>query len=137
MRPVFAEGLPSQEERHIWIHAFRKTGDYPDDTEFSGKWLVWLSAAVIDRYWQAIREACGQGRLGNEVKVSTAASRQVKEGKPFVICVYSYDYTDIIDVMGIRQVLRVLGIKKPIPYKADEDTLRLRYGSDYTPIYRA
>jgi hypothetical protein len=39
--------------------------------------------------------------------------------------------------MRIRSVLRDLGIRREIIYKADEDTHRLRYGSDYTPKYRA
>ncbi len=129
--------LPTQATRPGWIHARRKHGDYPEDTQFSGKWLIWLSAQAIDRYWQAIKAACEQGRLGGEVKVSKAGNRSQKQGKPFVICVYTYDWSDIIDVMGIRQALRDLGIKRSIPYKADEDTLRLRYGSNYTPIYRA
>ena len=53
------------------------------------------------------------------------------------MCVYTYDYEDKADVMRIREELRSLGIRREIIYKADEDTHRLRYGSDYTPIYRA
>jgi hypothetical protein len=134
--PTTTERLPAQEMRDVWIHAFRKTGEYPDDTERSGKWLIWLRAENIDRYWQAIKEAVEQGRLGGEAKVSTAASRQVKQGKPHVICVYTYDHTDREDVMRVRQVLRELGIKREIIYKADEDTHYLRYGSNYAPKYR-
>ena len=129
--------LPTQETRNVWIHARRKTGEYQKSTERSGKWLIWLSAETINRYWQKIREAVEQGRLGDEAKVSTAASHQVKQGKPYVMCVYTYDHADYEDVMRIRQVLRDLGIKREIPYKADEDTSHLRYGADYMPIYRA
>jgi hypothetical protein len=135
--PVLTDSTPTQETRDVWIHAFPKTGDYPEDTDRSGKWLIWLSAQTIDRYWQAIREAVEQGKLGSEAKVSTAASRQARQGRPYVICVYTYDHADREDAMRVRQVLRDLGIKREIIYKADEDTLRLRYGSDYTPIYRA
>jgi Domain of unknown function (DUF1917) len=131
------DGIPTQETRDVWIHAFRKTGEYPEDTDRSGKWLIWLRAENIDRYWREICAAVEQGRLGGEAKVSTAASSYVKHGKPYVICVYTYDHADREDVMRIRQVLRDLGIRREIPYKADEDTHRLRYGSDYTPIYRA
>ncbi len=150
MRTILTDGLPSQEERSIWIHAFRKVGDYPEDTEFSGKWLVWLHTGMINQFWQKIKDAVEQGRLGNEVKVTTARGARASHigpgykstnedlrGKFHVICVYTYDYTDIIDVMGIRQVLRDLGIKREIKYKADEDTMAGRYRSDYTPIYRA
>ena len=89
-----------------------------------------------DRYWQKFKESVEQGRLGGEAKVSTVVSRQVKQGKPYVICVYTYDYNDRADVMRIRQVLRDLGIKLPIPCKADEDTNHLRNGMNYTPKYR-
>ncbi len=78
-----------------------------------------------------------QGRLGHEAKVSTAANPPVKAGRPHVVCVYTYDYDDRADVMRVREELRALGILREITYKADEDTLSLRYGSDYTPKYRA
>jgi hypothetical protein len=135
--PTTTDGIPRQETSDVWIHAFRKTGEYPDRIDRSGKWLIWLHAENIDRYWQKIKEAVEQGRLGNGAKVSTAASSQVKQGKPYVMCVYTYDYEDKADVMRIREELRSLGIRREIIYKADEDTHRLRYGSDYTPIYRA
>ncbi len=135
--PITTEGLPTQETGDVWIHAFRKTGDYPKGTERSGKWLIWLRSENIDRYWQAIREAVEQGRLGGSAKVSTSASSYVKRGRPYVICVYTYDHADREDVMRVRQALRELGIKREIIYKADEDTHALRYGKDYTPIYRA
>lgn len=130
---IVLDGLPSQETRSIWIHAFRQVGDYPDPTEFSGKWLVWFHAALIDRYWLKIKDAVEQGYLGDEVKVLTR-----HEGRSWhVICVYTYDWSDIIDCMGIREALRSLGVRQKLKYKADEDTRNLRYGNDYTPIYRA
>lgn len=134
--PTIADGLPTQEQRDEWIHAFRKQGEYPKGTDRSGKWLIWLRAETIDRYWQKFKGSVEQGSLGGEAKVSTVVSRQVKQGKPYVICVYTYDYNDRADVMRIRQVLRDLGIKLPISYKADEDTNHLRYGINYTPKYR-
>lgn len=48
--PTTTEGLPTQETKDVWIHAFRKTGEYPEGTDRSGKWLIWLSAETIDRY---------------------------------------------------------------------------------------
>lgn len=135
--PTLTDGLPSQETRDVWIHAFRKTGEYPNGTERSGKWLIWLSSETIDRYWQKIKEAVEQGKLGDQAKVSTAASARVKQGKPHVICVYTYDYEDTADVMRVRSALRDLGIRREIIYKADEDTHYMRYGSNYTPKYRA
>jgi hypothetical protein len=49
-----------------------------------------------------------------------------------VICVYCYNDEDKADVMCRHSVLRDLS-RREIIYKADEDTHRLRYGSDYIP----
>jgi hypothetical protein len=73
---------PTQVMRSGWIYARRKQGDYPEDTERSGKWLIWLSAETIDRYWQMIKEAVEQGYLGHAAKVSTAGSERQQAGKP-------------------------------------------------------
>jgi hypothetical protein len=127
--------LPTQEQKPGWIHCFRKTGMYPDPTRHSGKWLIWLSPETIDRFWTRIKQAVEEGRLGDEAKVSTAGSLN-KKGM-YVICVYTYDYQDKDDVIRIREELRALGIRREIIYKANEDTRALRYGSDYTPKYRA
>ena len=159
---VLTEHLPSQETRATWLHAFRQTGDYPDATEFSGKWMMFYHAALIDQYWLKIKAACEQGYLGSQVKVTTARGAQMPlpradhstdrallmhvlglqkpeppRDRAHVICVYTYDYTDIIDVMGIRETLRELGIRRKITYKSNADTRAGRYGADYTPIYRA
>lgn len=128
--------LPTQEKEPGWIYCFRKTGFYPEDTERSGKWLIWLSPENIDRYWTKFKQAVEEGKLGDAAKVSTAGSLSEKRPR-YVMCVYTYDYEDEADVMRIRQELRNEGIKLPIPYKANEDTHYLRYGSDYTPKYRA
>jgi hypothetical protein len=50
-----------------------------------------------------------------------------------VICVYTYDYEEKAIMMRIRSALCNLGIRREIIYKPDEDTHRLRDGSDYTP----
>ena len=116
---------------------YRKHGTYLDDHPLrSGKWLIWLSTENIDRYWKRIRVAVEQGLLGNWAKVSTAGS--IREDRPdHVVCVYTYDYEDKEDVMRVRDVLRKIGIKQRIRYKADEDTAMLLYGSKYTPKYQA
>lgn len=128
--------LPTQEKKPGWVYCFRQTGYYPDDTDRSGKWLIWLSPENIDRYWAKIKQAVEDGKLGDAAKVSTAGSLSEKHPR-CVICVYTYDHADREDVMRIREELRRLGIRREIIYKADEDTHHLRYGSDYTPIYRA
>ncbi len=108
---------------HAWIYAQRKQGSYPEPTERNGKWLIFLSAQSIDRYWAKIKEAVEQGQLGEQAKVSTRSPgsmppevRRKKEERGdtrFVICVYTYDYQDREDVMRVRQQLRELGIRGP------------------------
>jgi Domain of unknown function (DUF1917) len=142
-----SESNPTEVMYHAWVCAQRKQGSYPEPTERSGKWLIWLSPENIDRYWAKIKEAVEQGQLGEEAKVSTRNKgsmtpevRRKKEERgdtSFVICVYTYDYQDREDVMRIRQRLRDLGIRRPIRYKADSDTGAGKYGSDYQPMYEA
>lgn len=51
--------------------------------------------------------------------------------------IWQYDYEEKADVMCMRSALREQGIRREIIYKADEDTYRLCYGSNYAPTYRA
>lgn len=122
-----------------WLYAYRKQGEYPAETERSGKWLVFLSAQTVNEYWSRVQAAVEQGQLGEAAKVSTNKNTSPRAGaKPgrFVICVYTYDYEDEVDVMRIRQALRELGVKYPIIYKPNEETRQGHYGHDYTPKYR-
>jgi hypothetical protein len=130
---ILCDGNPTEEKNSPWLHAFREVGDYPRATERCGKWLVYRSVEHIDRFWQFIKAAVEQGKLGDHAKVVTAAS--ATPGMPYVICVHTYDYEDAADVRQIRQTLREMGIKRPIKYKADEDTYQMRYGNAYIPCY--
>ncbi|HYU73874.1 MAG TPA: putative phosphothreonine lyase domain-containing protein [Ktedonobacteraceae bacterium] len=110
-QPYTTEGNPTEVTNHAWIYALRKQGSYPAKTERSGKWLIFLSAQSIDRYWAKIKEAVEQGQLGEQAKVSTLNKgsmppevRRKKEERGdtrFVICVYTYDYADEADVMSV------------------------------------
>lgn len=55
------KGVPTQVTKDVWIYASRQKGEYPKPAWNSGKWLIWLSAANIDRYWEIIKEAVEQG----------------------------------------------------------------------------
>lgn len=129
--------MPSTVEKQGWIYAYSTKDTYPIDHPLrSGKWLVFLSGAIIDTYWQRIGSAVLAGKMGECAKVSSAGSAKGRGGR-HVICVYTYDYEDKADVMRIREELRACGILRPISYKRDLDTALLRYNNDYTPIYRA
>ncbi len=118
---------PSEVVDVYWIYAVRKKGMYPKQTSRSGKWLVFVDHESVDELWVKIRKAVEDGKLGNSAKVSTAKPRPTGTSKKHVICVYTYDWTDEVDVKRIREELRKLGVRNKIPYKSDEDTLRGRY----------
>jgi hypothetical protein len=129
------EGLPSQIEKkeREWLYAWFPRPSYPAETPRSGKWLVFLRRAMIDTYWQRIKQALRNQQLGDGAKVSTR-----EEHKEWhTIGVYTYDYADEADVMRVREVLRTLGVRFPIRYKANSDTYAKRYGNEYIPKYRA
>jgi len=74
---------------------------YPEDTERSGKWLIFLSNEAVDRYWLLVQLSLAMWQLGREAKVTTG----IKKLRNHVICVSTYDYNDVADVMRIRLVL--------------------------------
>lgn len=114
---------PSTVTDVYWLHAFRQTAGYPESTNRSGKWLIFVPLSRVDGFWQRIKTATQEGRLGDEAKVATAKSNpNATDHSRKVICVYTYDWKDKEDVMRIREQLRKLGVHWKIPYKADEDT---------------
>ena len=120
---------PSQEAQDEWLFSGRKKRfPYPDHTERSGKWLVFLRPSEADDLWLKIKDAVERGQLGSEAKVSTNSPHSVRFNPNVqVICVYTYDYDDRADVMRVRDRLRELGVTWPISYKADEDTADSKY----------
>lgn len=127
-RRQILERRPSQAADEYWIHAERKTGNYPESTDRSGKWLIFVPLERIDEVWDRIRTAIEEGRLGDSAKVATAkANPNAADPGKKVICVYTFDWKDKEDVMRIRSELRRLGIVWKIPYKADEDTFAGKY----------
>lgn len=119
---------PSQVTEVFWIPVTRKKGDYPKSTSKSGKWLVFVHDKKVDVLWVTIKKAVEDGKLGGSAKVSTnRPNPNALHPKLKVICVYTYDFTDVKDVMRIRRELRKLGVTSKICYKADEDTLKGRY----------
>ena len=126
--PKHSARLPSVVSDVYWIYAERRDGDYPDSTERSGKWLVFVPASAIDAAWETIRTATVEGRLGGASKVATARqSSLAKDPHIRVICVYTYDWKDEVDVMRVRQQLRSLGFAERLGYKADADTAAGNY----------
>lgn len=121
--PAAGGPKPSEVTEDYWLHADRKTGTYPADTENRGKWLVFVPISQVDEVWAKIKLATEAGRLGSSAKVATARPNpNATNPDARVICVYTYDWTDEEDVRQVRKELRELGITSKIPYKATEDT---------------
>lgn len=64
--------------------------------------------------------------MGPSSKVSTKYSSKSKKVS-YVICVYTYDWTDEKDARRVREELRKIGVINKIPYKADVDTILGKY----------
>jgi hypothetical protein len=124
---------PSQVTDEYWLFANRKQGSYPQHSENGGKWLIFVPIGRIDNVWSKIKLATEAGKLGEISKVATAKTNpNAASSKAKVICVYTYDWTDEVDVMRIRHELHQLGITRKIPYKADEDTESGKYANQGT-----
>jgi hypothetical protein len=86
---------PSGVTDAYWVCAERKTGQYPEATERSGKWLIFVPVERIDEVWERIRIATEEGRLGDSAKAATARSNpNATDRTKKVICVYTYDWQD-------------------------------------------
>ena len=119
---------PSEVVEVYWLYAERESTDYPGATDDSGKWLVFVDAREVDEAWVGIANATREGRLGGRSKVATAAPKPyVGDTSERVICVYTYDWKDVVDVKRVREGLRRLGVTRKIAYKSDEDTLNGKY----------
>lgn len=124
------ERHPSQVTEDYWLYAYRLSGEYPEQTDNNGKWLIFIPESEIDNVWLTIKAAVEEGRLGSCAKVATSKPNPIAPNpKMKVICVYTYDYTDCEDVRNIRQELRNLGISWKIPYKSDKQTHAGNYSS--------
>jgi hypothetical protein len=121
---------PSTYTAGFWLWAEREQGDYPQATENSGKWLVFVPVADVDHWWATIKHAVEEGRLGQIAKVATARENpHARDTRERVICVYTYDGLDREDAMRVREELRTLGVTRPISYKLDSATRSGQYAT--------
>ena len=128
MKCLSSQNQPSKVTTGYWVYAYRQKGEYPEYSANGGKWLIFVSNYFLDKIWLKIKTATEEGRLGEMAKVATAkVNPEFQNSKAKVICVYTYDWKDEIDVRKIRDELRNTGITRKISYKADEDTDLNRY----------
>jgi hypothetical protein len=124
---LVSDDQPSETDETYWLYAERQKGRYKKSNDHSGKWLIFLPPDKIDAAWEKVEKLTEDGKLGNSSKVSTKLGNQNRD---FVICVYTYDWTDKKDCMAIRETLRAAGFTQPLSYKSDEDTLAGKYAGN-------
>jgi len=121
-RPAPATGGRDRPSGYTGDHYLRATGPQPAEgsARRPGKWLMFVSRSRVDALWDQIRRAVEAGRLGHAAKVSTALPDPLSpDPKKHVICVYTADEEDAVDVRRVRNELRQLGVTWKIPYKSD------------------
>lgn len=89
-----------------------------------GKWMLFPASDDLPRYWRVVATATSEGKLG---PVSKVAIPDPYDGKDeTLICVYTYDFTDLEDVRRVLDELLELSLcrrdGKPIFYKCDAYT---------------
>ena len=89
-----------------------------------GKWMLFPKSADLPRTWRLVAEATSEGKLGITSKVGTYDPYDTKDVT--LICVYTYDFTDLDDVRRVLDELVDLGLcakgGKSIFYKSDAYT---------------
>ena len=95
-----------------------------------GKWLVRVTPESVEEIWPKIRNAVLEGNLGstNTAKISDSLGKE----EVFMVCVYTKDFSDKKEVLGVRKAIRELGIyrKSALYYKPDCITLLDIYMGD-------
>jgi len=83
----------------------------------SGKWLIFVDKEHADELWDKIERLANEGKIWS-AKISTRFHPWASRGK-HVVCVYTQNYLDQHDVSKTREVLKEIGIKGKLSYKAD------------------
>lgn len=111
-----------QSEMH-WLYASNnKYDDDALDNENIGKWMLFVTRDHINAVWDKIKLAVKNGDLWHS-KVSTSTPEPGRTSH--AIMIYTADYLNLDDVIGVLDFLERSGIKSPqttIRYKTDQQT---------------
>jgi hypothetical protein len=121
---------PSEITDDYWVYSESET-KYPNFTDNSGKWLVFVYLKDLDVVWKKISIATKEGKLGGVSKCATAKPNpNATNNDTKVICVYTYNSEDKNDVARVALELYKLGvIANVINYKKDIITVEGRYAN--------
>lgn len=83
-----------------------------ESNETSGKWMVFPSAAEVDRIWATVCQGVLDGKLGPAAKVATADDVGLEGGggRGWLVCVYTADFSDTKDVKRVLLSLKEMGL---------------------------
>jgi predicted RecB family nuclease len=123
--------FPTRITEDYWVYA-SVTREQRNPQKFknskSGKWLVFSENKDHDRTWQRIKQATSEGLLGIHAKAATSKSNaNASSDSEKVICIYTYNWLDTVDVFRVEKTLREIGIEQTLFYKADRDTREGKY----------
>lgn len=116
--------LPSQNLDVYWIYTYFQSYQFkkPKSERESGKWLIFDHISEIDDTWEKVQSATIKGLLGPSSKVATAKPNpNAFDPTTKVICVYTEDFNDKLDVDRVAKAIRTLGIENKLIYKFDRD----------------
>ncbi len=116
--------IPSQNHDEYWIYTYFQSYQFkqPKHERESGKWLIFDHISEIDDTWKKVEVATIKGLLGPSAKVATAKPNpNAFDPMTKVICVYTEDFNDKLDVDRIAKAIRSLGIENKLIYKLDRD----------------
>jgi len=116
--------IPTQTRDVYWIYTYYLDYQFKKEKaeRASGKWLIFEHISEVDATWKKIEIATLKGLLGPSAKVSTAkVNPNAFDETMKVICVYTEDFNDKMDIDRIAKAIRSLGIDNKLIYKLDKD----------------
>lgn len=101
----------------------------------SGKWMLFLDSENVDEAWLRIVDLLADRQLGGCAKVAPVGRKQ---NNKHVICIYTNDYENVLEVFSVLHTLRKSGIPAAVDctlnYKTDEATYTAIYSTDSSAI---
>ena len=131
--------LPSQVPDYDWISCqYESTSGGLDTTV--GKWMLFCKTSEENNeLWTKLKSLLYQDKLGISMKSATTFSETAISYKGtqrgILICVYTKNWRDLDDIRLVLSSIRELGIKGPLYYKSDRQTLLGMSGSIYLSKY--